>query len=170
MAGYDVFVSYRRKDTERVLPLVEALRSRDLAIWLDQREIGDFAPITDEIRNGLAASKALLAWYSKDYPQSRPCQMELTAAFVAARRDGDPRHRVLVVNSEPDAVHVEPVELRDDTSIAAWNLFGTLRETEDAAAGRVLKSDLLWLLERDPSTLLADQRKIRDMLRDVLKK
>jgi hypothetical protein len=57
-----------------------------------------------------------------------------------------------------------------NTSIAAWNLFMTLRETEHASAERVLKSDLHWLLERDPSTLLADQRKICDMLRDVLKK
>jgi TIR domain/Tetratricopeptide repeat len=119
VAGYDVFVSYRRKHTERVLPLVEALRRCDLAIWFDQSEISDFAPITDEIRNGLAASKALLAWYSKDYPQSRPCQMELTAAFIAAQRDGDPRRRMLVVNPEPDAMHIEPVELRDEQHASA---------------------------------------------------
>ena len=83
---YDLFISYRRLDQARVLPLVNALQNRGLAVWFDQREIGDFAPITDEIRAGLARSKALLAWYSPDYPKSRPCQMELTAAFVAAQR------------------------------------------------------------------------------------
>ena len=113
MKRYDVFVSYRRKDSPRVLPLADALRRHGVSVWLDQSVIEDFAPITDEIRAGLAGSKALLAWYSADYPASRPCQMELTAAFLAAQRDGDPRRRVLVINPEASAAHVEPVELRD---------------------------------------------------------
>jgi hypothetical protein len=66
------------------------LRGYGLNVWLDQRAIGDFAAITDDIRAGLANSKALLAWYSADYPRSRPGQMELTAAFVAAQQVGDP--------------------------------------------------------------------------------
>jgi TIR domain len=79
----DIFISYRREDSDRVLPLVDALRGEGISPWLDQSEIDEFAPITDEIRKGLAESKALLAWYSVDYPKSRPCQMELTAAFLA---------------------------------------------------------------------------------------
>jgi len=109
----DLFISYRRKDSERVLRLVEALRAEGLSPWLDQNEIDEFAPITDAIRRGLAEAKALLAWYSADYPRSRPCQMELTAAFLAAQREGDPRRRVLVVNPEGDPAHIEPIELRD---------------------------------------------------------
>jgi hypothetical protein len=35
-------------------------------------------------------TKTLLAWYSEAYPASRPCQMQLTAALLAAQRDGDP--------------------------------------------------------------------------------
>jgi hypothetical protein len=96
----DVFISYRRKDSERVLPLVEALRAKGVSPWLDQREVDEFAPITDAIRKGLSEAKVLLAWYSADYPKSRPCQMELTAAFLAAQREGDPRRRVLVINPE----------------------------------------------------------------------
>jgi hypothetical protein len=91
MAQHDVFLSYRRKDTNRIWPLIDALKSRGLSVWFDQNDIDEFAPITDEIRNGLANSKVLLAWYSLDYPKSRPCQMELTAAFIAAQREGDPR-------------------------------------------------------------------------------
>jgi TIR domain len=68
----DIFVSYRRKDSGRVLPLVDALRDEGISPWLDQREIGEFAPITDEIRRGLAESKALLAWYSVDYRSHAP--------------------------------------------------------------------------------------------------
>jgi TIR domain len=73
---FDLFISYRRKDVERVLPLVAALRAEGLSVWLDQSEIGEFVPITDKIRHGLAESRALLAWYSEAYPQSRPCQMD----------------------------------------------------------------------------------------------
>ena len=111
---YDLFVSYRRKDSDRVRPLVDALKSRGLSVWFDQNEIDEFAPITDKIRHGLANSKALLAWYSVDYPKSRPCQMELTAAFIAAQREGDPRQRVWVINPESTADHIQPVELRDE--------------------------------------------------------
>jgi hypothetical protein len=80
--GFDLFISYRRLDAERVRPLVAALQARGVSVWLDQQTISEFAPITAEIRNGLAQSKALLAWYSDAYPQSRPCQMELTAALL----------------------------------------------------------------------------------------
>jgi tetratricopeptide (TPR) repeat protein len=111
---YDLFISYRRKDSERVRPLVDALTSRGLAVWFDQSEIGEFAPITDKIRHGLANSKALLTWYSIDYSKSRPCQMELTAAFIAAQREGDPRQRVWVINPEATGDHIQPVELRDE--------------------------------------------------------
>ncbi len=40
--------------------------------------------------------------------QSRPCQMELTAALLAAHREGDPRRRILVINPEPSGTHIEP--------------------------------------------------------------
>jgi TIR domain len=112
--NYDIFISYRRKDNDRVRPLVDALTSRDLSVWFDQNAIDEFAPITDKIRDGLANSKALLAWYSVEYPRSRPCQMELTAAFIAAQREGDPRQRVWVINPEPTADHIQPVEIRDE--------------------------------------------------------
>jgi hypothetical protein len=111
---YDLFVSYRRKDSDRVRPLVDALTSRRLSVWFDQNEVNEFAPITDKIRHGLANSKAFLAWYSIDYPKSRPCQMELTAAFIAAQREGDARERVWVINPESTADHIQPIELRDE--------------------------------------------------------
>ena len=90
-SAFDLFVSYRRKDAGPVLRLVDLLVASGLRVWLDQREIGDFDSITDEIKRGIAQSKALLAWYSADYTKSRPCQQELTAAFIAALRDGEPR-------------------------------------------------------------------------------
>jgi hypothetical protein len=57
------------------------------------------------------------------------------------------------------------------TSISAWNLFGTLRDLGNyEAEGTVLKRDLLWLLDRDPTTLGADQRKVREYVAQQVKK
>jgi tetratricopeptide (TPR) repeat protein len=111
---FDVFVSYAHNDREQVAELRDALVARGLEVWLDDLGIETFESITAAIENGLACSKALLALYSRTYPQRRACLWELTAAFLAAQRDGgDPRSRVLVVNPEDGVDHVKPVELRD---------------------------------------------------------
>lgn len=47
------------------------------------------------------------------YPLRRACQWELTAAFLAAQAEGDPRRRVLVVSPEQKADHIHPIELLD---------------------------------------------------------
>jgi hypothetical protein len=119
VAGFDVFVSYSHADRERVVALRDALTRQGLEVWLDEPQIETFASIAGSIENGLACSKALVAYYSHVYPTRRPCQWELTAAFLAAQREGDPRRRVLVVNPEEGAGHVEPVELRDALFAAA---------------------------------------------------
>jgi hypothetical protein len=119
VTDFDLFISYSRKDADQVQPFVAALRERGLSVWFDQDAIGDFGRITDEIRHGLAHSKALLAWYSGSYPMSRPCQMELTAAFLAGQREGDGRRRILVINPEVSGGHIEPEALRDAQYAAA---------------------------------------------------
>jgi tetratricopeptide (TPR) repeat protein len=54
------------------------------------------------------------------------------------------------------------------TSISAWNLFATFHELGDSdSAGTVLETDLLWLLDRDPASLGADQRRIREMVSQI---
>jgi hypothetical protein len=110
---YDVFVSYRHSDAETVRLLVSALERRGLSVWFDASSVADFGSISEAARRGLAESKALVVYYSAGYPQSSPCQWELTQGFVASMRLGDPRRRVLVVNPEPASSHIEPVELRD---------------------------------------------------------
>jgi uncharacterized protein (DUF2267 family) len=111
--GYDLFVSYARADRDPVRPLAEALRERGLRVFIDDHEIDDFARITTTITRSLAASKALLAYYSTTYPTRRACQWELTAAYLAAQRGGDPSQRLLVLNPEPTMDHLHPPELRD---------------------------------------------------------
>jgi hypothetical protein len=103
VAQWDVFVSYARSDLEVVIPIAAALQARGLGVWRDEEEIEDFEAITRSVRDGVARSRVLLAYYSQRYPTRRACQWELTAAFLAAQRLGDPRERVLVVNPERSA-------------------------------------------------------------------
>src|SRR5690349_10667942 len=107
---FDVFLSYRHVDRQIVELLVSALerrrlrvsffRRRRLRVWWDETGVPDFGSITTAARRGLAQSRALVAYYSRDYPLSSACQWELTLAFLAAGRLGDSRDRVLVVNPE----------------------------------------------------------------------
>jgi tetratricopeptide (TPR) repeat protein len=112
-AEFDVFLSHAWADGERPQQLANALTQAGLRVWFDAAEINDFASITRAVTEGMAKSKALVVYYSKTYPLRRACQWELTAAFLAAQAEGDPRHRVLVINSEEKADHIHPVELRD---------------------------------------------------------
>jgi tetratricopeptide (TPR) repeat protein len=112
---FDVFLSYARADRERVIVLRDALNEdQGLEVWLDETKVETFESIRGAIESGLAFSRALVAFYSQEYPARPACQWELTAAFLAAQRAGvDPRQRVLVVNPEQGPDHIEPVELRD---------------------------------------------------------
>lgn len=111
---FDVFVSYRHVDAARAHKLADVLRHAGLRVWIDKDSIEDFDSISNRIREVLAHSKVLLAWYSRSYSESRACQLELTAAYVASQRIGEPpRRRILVINPETTTDHIEPVDLRD---------------------------------------------------------
>jgi tetratricopeptide (TPR) repeat protein len=110
---YDVFLSYTWADVDSVAPLQAALERRGLRVFVDNKRIEEFAGITEGLRIGLASAKLLLAFYSRRYPTRPACQWELTVAFIAGQREGDPRGRVLAVNPEPNSDHVFPVELED---------------------------------------------------------
>jgi tetratricopeptide (TPR) repeat protein len=137
--GYDLFISYPHADIMRVLPIVEALRTKGLRVWFDENDIADYTSITRAITEGLACSKALLAYYSATYPRRRACQWELTAAFLAAQREGDPRTRVLVVNPELGASHIHPGELKDARfrMVPALGDEAALRELADSISDHV---------------------------------
>jgi hypothetical protein len=77
--GHDVFFSYRHVHSERVRPVVQALEARGVRVWFDEKDVDDFAGITDAVAEGIAESKAFVAYFSADYPDIRPCQWELTA-------------------------------------------------------------------------------------------
>ncbi len=116
---YDVFVSHAWADGDLPHQIAQRLTKAGLRVWFDADEITDFAGITRSVTEGLAQSKALVAYYSKTYPLRRACQWELTAAFLAAQCEGDPRRRVLVINPERNAGHIHPIELHDAKFLAA---------------------------------------------------
>jgi hypothetical protein len=138
-AEYDVFVSHAWADGDRPQHIAEALKKAGLRVWFDKTKINDFASITHAVTEGLAQSKALIAYYSKTYPLRRACQWELTSAFLAAQAEGDPRRRVLVVNPEQQADHIHPIELRDAKFRAAPTDDGpVLQELAQSIAKHVL--------------------------------
>jgi len=94
-ALHDIFFSYRRHELHRAAPLLEALEAAGLHVWRDQNDIPDFASVTERVFEGIAGSKAFLAFYSAKYPASAACQHELTAAWNSALLAGEePASRV----------------------------------------------------------------------------
>jgi tetratricopeptide (TPR) repeat protein len=137
LADYEVFLSHAWRDGERPQQIKEALEAAGLRVWFDATEIDDFAGITRAVTEGLAKSKALLAYYSATYPLRRACQWELTAAFLAAQTEGNPRRRVLVINPESGADHIHPIELRDAKFLKAPNTDTEMQQLVQAIVKRV---------------------------------
>jgi hypothetical protein len=106
-------------------------------VWFDANAIDDFDSITHAVTDGLAKSKALIAYYSKTYPLRRACQWELTAAFLAAQTEGDPRRRVLVISPEQRPDHIHPIELRDAKFRKAPSNDAEMRELIEAICKHV---------------------------------
>lgn len=122
---YDVFLSSTRRNPTGPSEIKNALEHRGLTVFRDDR-IEEFDGITDGIAEALAGSAVLLAYYSKEFPEQYACQWELTAAFLAGQREGDPLRRVLVVNPDaPQCDHIAPVELSDA------RFFGPISTTDD---------------------------------------
>jgi tetratricopeptide (TPR) repeat protein len=112
-----IFFSYRRLDLPTAQPFLDALVGAGVEVWRDQNEISDQSSITAEIRRAIAESKALLAFYSKKYPASNPCQQEITTAWLAAQQldPASPNRRVWIYNPESTFDHI-PELLRDQQS------------------------------------------------------
>ncbi|CAM3802955.1 TIR domain-containing protein [Kibdelosporangium persicum] len=134
-----VFLSYTWTD-EAAADLVEqALRARGLTV-LRAKDIRLFDGITEKLRRELGSAAVLLAFYSRRYSIRYACQWELTKALLAARRIGDPDDRVLVINPEPDDLHIAPVELAE-AGCLPWRGEPDIDRMADAVADRVRRAD-----------------------------
>jgi tetratricopeptide (TPR) repeat protein len=111
---YDVFLGHVSSDKERgVRALANELERLGLRVFLDERSIELFAPITQEVERAIAESLVFVAWYSERYPASRACQLELRRAYVAAEGAHAAGERILALNPEDGFGHIEPVALRN---------------------------------------------------------
>ena len=137
---YDVFSSHSSLDHSQVDPILKFLQSKGLKVWFDDKEISDYEEITKSIESGLAKSKVLLAYYSRNYPQSRPCQYQLTSALIAAHQLGNYPSRVLVINPETSYDHIHPVELRDQSQPNCYLVSGELDQLAKIIADHVRKT------------------------------
>ena len=139
---YDVFFSYRRSDSSRAEPLLSALAEAGVRVWRDEIKLRESEPVTPAIRDAIAQSKALIAFYSTEYPLSRACFEELSTAWTASELAGQlPHSRVFVINPEADFTHIASV-LREQHSFA-WPRYGQI-----AARIRALVEDLNGTLHR----------------------
>ena len=144
VAEYDIFLSHAWKDGAFPQHIADALTAAGLRVWFDAAEIDDFASITRAVTEGLAKSKALLAYYSATYPLRRACQWELTAAFLAAQTEGDPRRRVLVINPESGADHIHPIELRDAKFLKSPNTTARCSNSSRPSSSMLANSAARW--------------------------
>jgi tetratricopeptide (TPR) repeat protein len=110
---FDVFVSLAGPDRQTVRPLIQALRSAGMQVFLDEESIPPHQAITAEIERALRDSRTLLAYYSRHFSDRPACQFELTAAFLAGQRAGDPTARIMVINPHEETDHLLPVELAE---------------------------------------------------------
>src|SRR2546423_1056738 len=112
MTSDTVFLSFAGPDREAARRLRGALQRRGLRVWLDEA-LPVAGGITAGIEKQLNESKVMLVLYSAAYPLRSACQFELTEAYLAGERDGDPLRRVMVINPEAYEHHLQPVQLAD---------------------------------------------------------
>jgi Tetratricopeptide repeat len=123
--------------------LAEAHKLQEKTLEIRRRVLGPEHPHTLSSMNSLSLTLDAMG----DLVAERKLQVEMLGIYL---RVLGPEHR--------------------DTSIAAWNLFQTLRDLrKNEEARAVLERDLLWLLDRESATLGADQRKIREYVDQEVK-
>jgi hypothetical protein len=125
---------------------------------------GDLAGARQQFEQVLEAGRRLLG---EEHPATLTARNNLAQTLYA---QGDLAGARLHEEQVLEARRRLLGEEHPDTSGAAWNLFRTLQDLGEREAARaVLERDLKWLLDRDPTTLGADQRKIREYVAQIVK-
>jgi Tetratricopeptide repeat/TIR domain len=147
-----LFISYRRTQLGIARPAVEALRAAGVDCFFDLDDSDPLADFPEGVRQGIAGSHALLAWWSQDYGESEHCLAEFKLAWQHARRQSsDVGRRVWVLNPEPHAAHVLGGELN------ARNFLQPPPPGGEARWAQTLLARLQPLLPEGP---LADERMV----------
>ena len=102
-----LFLSYRRTQSRRVQPIVDALRKAGADVFFDTDDIEPLADFPGRIRLAIDASPAMIVWWSTDYAKSQICLQELLLGWQHARRQSsDVSRRIWIVNPENDGNHI----------------------------------------------------------------
>ena len=101
-----LFVSYRRTELNAVRRAVTALRTAGIDCFLDLEDIDALQVFPDRIREAIAGSHALLAWWSRDYQSPRSASPNSFSHGSMLAATADPSRRVWVLNPEPRGDHI----------------------------------------------------------------
>ena len=116
----EVFISYRRSQSARVLPAVAALEAAGMRCFVDQLEIDPLDAFPQRLTDAIGRSLALLAWWSEDFAESDHCLAEFRLAWqYTRRRTSDLATRLWVVNPAPAVAHICAGELDAQNFLAA---------------------------------------------------
>lgn len=98
-----IFLSHRSSQKAWLKEwLIPKLGKAGLDYWLDEREIDDQEPITEEVRQGIAESHLFLAWWFDRYEESDHCHFELITALAHCRAEGEHSYQRRVFFAGPE--------------------------------------------------------------------
>ncbi len=97
--GFDVFISYARADQRVATSLADDLRNAGLSVFIDTSVINHGEAWLERIHDALDACRSVIAVYSPDFVQSRPCKWEFNLACAK--------------NIESDGTFLFPILVRD---------------------------------------------------------
>ena len=97
MAEAEIFVSYSRDDSDRVLELAARLRAAGMSLWIDQSGIDAASQWSEQIVNALESAKVLLLMVTESAVHSHNVAKEVV---LVSERKG----HILPVHLEPTVI------------------------------------------------------------------
>jgi WD40 repeat protein len=82
----DAFVSYARRDADRIMAIVEAARARGRTMWVDIDDIPAGAPWRTELGTAIEAANAVVCCVSPAWLASEECRREYLRAVELGKR------------------------------------------------------------------------------------
>ena len=97
------FVSYSHLDSEKVLPIIDALKKAGYHIWYDKDKLKTGDKYTKKIVNNLMDASVVIAFFSQNFLDSKYCYFEMGIA-QQAHREVIPIFLEMVKTPEKDSV------------------------------------------------------------------